>query len=241
MRYQTGMDELAEEQDFIVVYPAGSHQLYVDRFLFWNAGVPQVHSRQSKVDDVAYINTVLDDVQKYFTVDTQRVYACGMSNGAQMCYLLAAKLSNRIAAIAAIAPVASQRTVEQYAPRPTRAMPLIAFHGTHDFYSPFFGATSAEAIFEEYQIDPVRESIASWVDFNDCDEEPLAFDHGDAHGLAYFGAADVVYWELHKAGHTWPGGKCSLTEEKLKVGTINDDIDASALMWKFFQQQTLGD
>jgi polyhydroxybutyrate depolymerase len=240
MRYQSGMDEVSDEQDFIVLYPAGSHQTYVDRCLFWNAGVAQVHEKQRGVDDVAYIRAVLDDAQRMFSVDPQRVYACGMSNGAQMCYLLAARMPYRIAAIGA---VASQRSVAQYAPTPLRPMPLIAFHGTSDLlWAPFTGGISTAAIFQLHTINPAREAIASWVDFNECAVEPLVFDQGNAHGLAYAGEADVVYWELTGGGHTWPGGKCSIIEEeKLGVGAINRDIDASRLIWEFFQQQTLGE
>ena len=43
----------------------------------------------------------LDDLGTVVNVDPKRIFAMGMSNGAMMCYRLAAEMSERIAAIAA--------------------------------------------------------------------------------------------------------------------------------------------
>ena len=78
-------------------------------------------------DDVGYVAKLLDDLATVVNVDPRRVYATGMSNGAMMCYRLAAELSDRIAAIA---PVAGTMAIEIC--QPHRPVPVLHFHGTSD-------------------------------------------------------------------------------------------------------------
>ena len=60
-------------------------------------------------------------------VDPKRVFATGMSNGAMMCYRLAAELSNRIAAIA---PIAGTMAIDNCQPaRPVLGTPLSRHQG----------------------------------------------------------------------------------------------------------------
>ena len=54
-------------------------------------------------EGVAFLGKVLDDLGSLVNADKKRVYACGMSNGAMMCYRLAAEMSDRIAAVAPVA------------------------------------------------------------------------------------------------------------------------------------------
>ena len=79
---------------------------------------------------------LLDDLATVVNVDPRRVYATGMSNGAMMCYRLAAELSDRIAAIA---PVAGTMAIETC--RPRRPVSVLHFHGTKDTLVLFEGRT----------------------------------------------------------------------------------------------------
>lgn len=238
VRYQTGMDNTSNLNGFIVVYPAATSPLFTDRLLFWNAGATPKNRRQRNVDDVAFLSAVLDDVSQYFNVDPRRVFATGISNGAHMCYLLAARLSDRIAAIA---PVAGQRAVGQYAPVAPKPMPLIHFHGEQDTWMPVAGGHSNpdRSGFEEFEIAPLAEAIRSWVEHNGCAGEPSESHIGRARRLQYGAcqdSADVVLWVLENGGHTWPGGRVTKTEERGGVGRVNTDISASSEIWKFFEQ-----
>ena len=94
----TGLDATADKAGFIVVYPSGTG---VGPFRTWNAG--GFPGGSNKTDDVTFLGKVLDDVTALATVDTKRVFACGMSNGGMMSYRLAAEMSDRIAAIAPVA------------------------------------------------------------------------------------------------------------------------------------------
>jgi polyhydroxybutyrate depolymerase len=52
----------------------------------------------------------------------------------------------------------------------------------------------------------------------------------DAYACAEGTAVDA--YTIEGGGHTWPGGKQYLP--KAIVGTVNRDVDATALMWAFF-------
>ena len=80
-----GLSEKADRSGFVVVYANGTGSTPV--FLFWDAG--GVRGRVS--DDVGYAAKLLDDLSTVVNVDPKRVFATGMSNGAMMCYRLAAE------------------------------------------------------------------------------------------------------------------------------------------------------
>ena len=62
---------------------------------------------------------------------------------------------------------------------------------------------------------------------------------GEVTGIRYSGCrdnADVILYTVHGGGHAWPGG------EPLPVwlvGRTTQDIDATAVMWEFFQLHPL--
>src|SRR5262249_47734669 len=55
-----------------------------------------------KIDDVAFLNSVLDDLAGRFPVDGRRVFATGFSNGASMTFRLAAERAERLAGVAPV-------------------------------------------------------------------------------------------------------------------------------------------
>src|SRR5208283_4367616 len=154
-----GLSEKADRSGFVVVYANGTGSTPV--FLFWDAG--GVRGRVS--DDVGYTAKLLDDLATVVNLDPKRVSACGMSNGAMMCYRLAAELSDRIAAIA---PVAGTIAIDKS--KPKRPVPVIHFHGTKDTFVPFEMAKGKTQSF--MKLKGVDDSIQTWVKLNGCDEKP---------------------------------------------------------------------
>src|ERR1700722_11882219 len=129
MAWFCGLNRKADDEGFIAVYPngTGTHSSF-----FWNGGNCCGSAMKNKVEDVAFINALLDDLRRIYPVDPQRIYATGMSNGAIMAYRLAAELSDRLAAIA---PVSGSVGTE--VSRPKRPVSVLHFHGTLDEYVPF--------------------------------------------------------------------------------------------------------
>jgi polyhydroxybutyrate depolymerase len=241
--YQSGMDRVSDREGFIAVYPAGTGKLFDDRLLIWNDGRRYKNGSSMDADDVGFVAALLDDLATLFNVDERRVYACGISNGAQFSYRLAKQLTDRIAAIAT---VGGQRPAGRgLFPSPAEPMPVMQFSGKQDIYAPFDGGQPhpGKGLFKvriETQLESVEEVIRSWVNFNHCPSEPADVKRvGRAIAKRYGpgeAGAEVVLWILEDGGHTWPGGQVLPAEVKAGVGHINHDISASELMWEFFKK-----
>lgn len=222
----SGWNDLADQYGFIVVYPSGTG--FPKR---WRGGGATYGDRDLPID-VAFISDLIDHLSASYNIDPRRVYANGLSNGGGMSFLLSCALSDRIAAIGS---VAGAYPLRWEACRPSRPVPAILFHGTADPIVPFQG-------------DPSRSSsillpeLPSWVDTlaarNGCDPDPVELPaEGEARGVQYTGCdADVVFYTIDGGGHTWPGG---VPMPAIVVGSTTRDIDATRLMWEFFQQNPL--
>jgi polyhydroxybutyrate depolymerase len=247
IRYESDMDRTADREGFIVVYPAGTNKrlLIKDRLLLWNDGRPLKDGSYSTADDVGFVAALLDDLTGMFNIHTKMIYACGYSNGAQFTYRLAKRLSNRIAAIAA---VAGQRPAkDSFDSPPSRPMSIMQFAGLEDKVSPYYGGKpqtgDAEIKADAYA---VKEAIESWVTFNKCPSKPAEIKKIVKAEMYRYGPCqdgnEVVLWNLEDGGHTWPGGKVVPNVELLglgKMGNVNRDIKASDLMWEFFKKHPL--
>lgn len=240
--YQTGMDDLADREGFIVVYPAGTGTLFKDRLLVWNDGRRYENGKGPKADDVGFVAVLLDDLARLFHVDPTRVYVCGISNGAQFAYRVAKQLSERIAAVAA---VAGPRPATGIFPPPSRPMSIMQFAGRADEYSPYEGGVPSEGkgLFKNRfrtRVEPVENVIRSWVEFNHCPSQPAAVKRVGKAVRTQYGpcraGSEVVLWTLEDGGHTWPGGQVFPAEIKAGVGKVNRDIVATELMWAFFKK-----
>jgi polyhydroxybutyrate depolymerase len=229
MVWFSGLNKTSDKECFIVVYPSGMN-------LAWNAGGFTGKMAKGKTDDVAFIGKLLDDLETGVKVDEKRVYACGMSNGAMMCYRLAAEMSDRIAAIA---PVAGTIAIDES--KPKRPVPVIHFYGTKDTFVPFEMKKGKTPSF--MKLKGVDDSIQTWVKLNGCEEKPktdMLSKDGDEMKVTRktFGGgkngAEVVLIVIEEGGHTWPG----MTPPAGFMGKCAMNISANDLMWEFFKKHS---
>ena len=90
MRY-SGFKEHADRDTFIVIYPQG--------YFYGDKGTTGWNTESEGVNDVAFIESVIDWVGRNYNTQLSEVYATGFSNGGFMSYHLACNLSAKIAAI----------------------------------------------------------------------------------------------------------------------------------------------
>lgn len=229
----TGMNETADSAGFIAVYPSGSGRLKM--FLTFNAGSCCGYARDKDIDDVRYAEGLLDDLNSIFCVDPARIYATGHSNGAMMSYLLACELSDRIAAVAA---VAGPMGIESC--KPTRPVPILHFHGTADQCAPFAGGVGKSKDAGVFR--SVDNSLAQWEKIDECDGETrVTYESGHV-TCTTFGecrnGAEVTLCEIAGGGHAWPGGN-KYPAKKICGGTLSHEISANDFMWKFFAEHPM--
>ncbi len=230
----TGLSKTADTHNFIVVYPNGTGVLQT-----WNAGVFPGDLGTKNADDVKYLGKVLDDVESAVAVDKKRVYVTGLSNGGMMSYRLAAEMSDRIAAIAAVAGTIA---VEKYEPK--RPVSVLHFHGTKDTLVPFEGAPKKKDMPKYMKFRSVDDTIKACVQANGCadkaTESEIAMKEDKIKVTRKeYGKGkndtEVVLYIIENGGHTWPG--TSDFPAFLGLSTMN--VSANELMWEFFQKHPL--
>lgn len=218
------------EGGFIVVSPQGTT---LTTNSFWNTTL-----LPGLVDDPSFVDQLLDDLQANLCIDASRVFSAGMSNGAMMSIRLACSLSSRIAAIAPVAgayyPALSNSLNPNETCLDTRAVPIIAFHGTADNTVPFNGGAGLGGLVFRLPQDnttPDEDVIEDWAIHNGCtsgrQEAPVI---GSVRLVTYDGCTDGATAQLYIVdgrGHSWPGAFGS------------GDISATDLAWQFFQAHPL--
>ncbi len=225
----TGWSELAEEYEFLVVYPRGTGFP-----LRWSTR-PSEDDPGAMEEELQFFSDLIENLSQIYNIDPARIYANGMSNGGGMSDLLACEFSDRITAIGGVAGAYAQPREEC---QPARPVPVIIFHGLDDQIVPYLGGVSSRD--EQFIFPTIEDWAANWAEFNACAKPPDKTQiTAEINRTSFTGCeenADVILYSIEGAGHTWPGG------EKLPVwiaGYTNQDIDASALMWEFFSKYKL--
>jgi polyhydroxybutyrate depolymerase len=225
----------AQKNGFIVIAPDGlpARPKFPPNFLtnprLWNAANPREDSPRTSIDDVRFVEALLDDAARRWNVDRARIHAAGHSNGGALCFLLGARMATRLAAIA---PVATLAFVAN--PTPARAIPTLYIVGRKDPIVPYEGGT-ARLPWGPRTSAPVEQSMIRWSKALGCAEKPQKT--GTVDGVErrrYCDAFHVVIIDDH--GHGWPGGgESGLREER--IGPSTKKVDATAEIWTFFSRQ----
>ena len=215
---------IADTANFIIALPNGTIDPVGNRY--WDTfGL-------GLVDDLGFITALLDTISANYSIDPERVYSTGMSNGGFMSYDLACFRSERFAAIASVTgTMLASRLVTCGAVHPT---PVMQIHGTADPTVNYAGGSGLSGI---------EDLVQYWVDFNHCEPTPeytqlpdinttdnctaehYVYENGD-HG------STVEFYKVLGGGHTWPGSP-------FVIGVTNQDFNACKEIWRFFSQYTL--
>jgi len=216
---------IADIEGFILIHPEGTTDF--NDFQFWDIGAFNINN----IDDVGFLSLLIDTIALEYNINLDRVYSVGMSNGGFMSYLLACELSDKIAAIASV--TGSMTTDQIISCNPNRPIPVMQIHGTADPTVLYNGNTGIESI---------NEVISYWVNFNNCNPEPIFNNIPDINLIDLCTAEHYIYnngtndssVELYKiinGGHTWPGAAISLLGNN-----TNQDFNASQKIWEFFNK-----
>jgi polyhydroxybutyrate depolymerase len=193
----TNFDAQADRLGWIVVYPEILSE-------GWDAYGCCPHQGAS---DVAFISSVIDQLETTERVDPNRVYISGISRGGMMAYRLGCELSTRIAAIAPVAGNMADQNghVQGIACHPQHPVSVLAIHGTADPEVPLQGGKSL-----------VQQESIAYAPFNNVIEKWREIDHcGSARSVTRSGSP-MTTWMCQGGSmvstlvipggvHTWPG------------------------------------
>ncbi|MDF1694923.1 MAG: PHB depolymerase family esterase [Saprospiraceae bacterium] len=215
--------KIADEEGFIVVHPEGT---LFNGQTHWNVGG---WTLGSTVDDVGFTDQLIDEIAIEYSIDLDRIYATGMSNGGFMSFLLACQLSNRIAAIASVTGSMTPSIFNNCDPQ--HSTPVLYIHGTSDNVVPYTGALWTK---------DVEDVLEYWGLKNECDEDAVlssipnndTSDGSTVEVISYLNGisnTEVVHYKVIDGGHTWPG-------TLFNTPGTNQDFDASEAIWEFLSQ-----
>lgn len=164
--------------------------------------------------DASFTQDLSSAVSAQGCVDPDGVFAAGFSNGSAMVLALACDPDSQFTAYGAVSG-------PYMAPNCSQAKPasIAYFHGLLDDVVPYTGAETAIG-----PLPPVDDTVAEWVAHDEC---PALGATTTAIGvLRHFawrdcaGGSAISVYVVEDAGHRWPGVR----------------VDASTLMWEFFQR-----
>ena len=233
--YHDDMDKAADKFGFILAIPVATR---VKRGLLgtrWNGGKWEGGECCGSADDVGFISMMIEELKEKFNADGTRVYATGISNGGLMANRLACELSDKIAAVAVVAPAAIPGNC-----RPSRPVSVMDIHGTGDPCNPYDGSMPKGACGKvDYRRMPPNKVVDSWLEILGCSRDAsIVYEKGDAKCMSYKGknGSEVVFCRVEGMGHTWPSGAQYLPVRA--VGKVSTDISFDQ-MWTFFQRHSL--
>ncbi len=229
-RRNSGLDELADEHGFVVVYPDGVGVGRTDALRTWNGGYCCGQAARDDVDDVSFVRELIDAIAAHYPIDPQRVFAVGHSNGGIMAYRLACELSDRIAAVAL---QAGSLGVDDCAPE--HPVSLLHLHGTADTNHPIDGGRGSTSI-SGVDFHSARTSVRDFAAADGCPATPTFTADPSNPDLTIStwtpcgGGSEVRFVEVAGAEHAWMGhtsGAPRLT------GEWYADLDASVMVVEF--------
>lgn len=230
-----GFDELAETENFIVVYPDGLYNNWD-----FGAGVPTPDGA-IRVDDVGYLTYVVDELEAEYNIDPARVFVTGMSNGAIMAYRLACEAPDTFKAVAGVAAGVFTMAVQNC----DQPIPVLFIQGSEDQIIPWDGTILGG----QYVGLSAADSLSFWAQLNGCNTQTDAViqtdipdtdedDNSTVKLISLTNCAEstqVQFYAVVGGGHTWPGRPFDV---EMELGALNMDIDATQVIWDWFKSSS---
>lgn len=219
-----GWTQLADERGFVVAFPNGTRDQWNLRF--WD--VDYAFHEGIDIDDDGFIRELALHLQELHSLDPNKTYATGFSNGAEMSFQLACREPETFEAFAPIVGMMMDTLFTDC--NPTIARPILALNGTLDDTTLWDGDMADSGGWGPYHSIP--ETIAFWAsimgtpnltstdlpDSNPNDGSTVTLDIYDSpdHDL------ELWFYKVIGGGHDYPGV------------WGNMDIHATVESWNFF-------
>jgi len=222
----SGMNQIADQYGFAVCYPRGTTDSEGNRF--WNVGY--AFHEDETVNDVGFLTELASYLQINLGLNPDFTFATGMSNGGEMCYMLACQANDTFKAVAPVAGMILQDILDEC--QDSNPIPIFEIHGSEDNVTPISGDPNNNDGWGAYPSIPF--TINYFSEKNECstlqtetlpDLDPFdgSYVVSEKH-LNGINNNEVWYYEIIGGGHDWPGA------------WGNMDINAGEEAWLFFQK-----
>ncbi len=239
----TRFNAVSNANGFLVAYPQG-YGIIPSGGFSWADG-RGTSADLAGIDDLGFINKLLDTLIANYAIDTNKIYLCGFSNGGFMTQRFACQMNRRFAAMASLGSIMDTSLFSSC--NPQRPVPMMFVLGTRDPFVPFNGGP----MIGSGLVTPVVSAdslVQFWKTNNNCQSSspPLNvpdIDLADSSTVTVFNHSncscnsDVKFYKINGGGHTWPG--VEIPSYELIAGQTNEDIQASDELWNFFKVHSL--
>ena len=201
-----------EKENWILVFPNGANFDDNKGAATWNAIHCCDPARKFNIDDIGFTRKIVDTLTTDLSLDLNRVYAIGGSNGGFFVHRIAEELPDIFAAVAENQGVAGGRPdslSEIILAEPTQPIPFILIHGMSDMKVKFHGGVTID--FPRYDI-PFSESVGIWATNNGCENMPDTTVVEGLEGKVWIvdfdnciDNFDIRAIAIENKGHGWPG------------------------------------
>lgn len=218
MEQWTHFSDKADKEGFIVAYPNGLAYPWTEKNpQAWNCG-GQYEEWTGQTDDVGFIKGIIEKISQNYTIDNDRIFITGHSNGSRMTYRLGFQLSD---IIAAIAPV-SGTMVYQSDKKPSYAVPAMHLHALNDSAVYFYGRHDPKEMIYE-SVDSI---LTRWSSYFPCKTVPDTIQREENYIVKSWSCTvsnpEILLYVMKNGAHQW------FTLE-------NSGINGTDLIWEFFK------
>jgi polyhydroxybutyrate depolymerase len=210
----------ADANGFILVHPEALDDIYGTSY--WNIK----GWSQSVHDDVKFAENLINLLMDKYSINAERIYSTGMSNGGFFSFHLACNLSASFAAVASVTGSMTYDTFDNCNPR--KPTPVMQIHGSLDATVPYMGSDTRK-------MKPIMDVMEYWKVNNGCDDYMLSIpailpgttSWTDIYKYSNcLNGSENLHLYVHGAGHIWPGS----------IYVSIQYPDASSSIWSFFSK-----
>lgn len=220
------MTNIADTANYICVYAEALPWLGANA---WNSGAGVgIINVNSEVDDVGFLNSLIDTVISKYRIDTTRMYAFGFSFGGFMVDRLATECSQRFAAACNVSGLHGNFLAGKI---PSTYVPYLKFHGTNDPTISYNGMQTV-GLFPGFGLS-AENTVKFWMTQNHCDTIPVvdSMPNTANDGLRFIrftynngdNNSKVIFYKVLNGLHKW-------------YGLPANDISYCQTIWDFFRQ-----
>ncbi|WP_167884212.1 extracellular catalytic domain type 1 short-chain-length polyhydroxyalkanoate depolymerase [Leptospira idonii] len=226
---QSRFNDLADEEGFIVVYPDGYSRSWAD-------GRGNTPADREKINDVLFLETVLQNLIRKGSVDPSRVFMVGHSNGGFMTQRMSVDRSSLFKGTASVAAQLSIAVLKNG--EPSSPLSVALFSGTGDPLVPYYGGYVRDG----GEIIGAEDTIDRWKKWNRCSDsvvvsEKDTSDDGTSLEIRTYSTCakgtKVRLYKIKEGGHAWPGQKQNVPF--VDMGKPTYELDAAKEVWEFFK------
>lgn len=206
---QTQFSLYANQEDFIVAYPAGTG----DPLAWYTlADMPD-----GAPDNTKFIEMMVQDIKDNLSIDEARIFLAGFSNGGGMAHRIACDVPDLFASIAI---VSGWHTIDQPC-EPATPTSILAIHGKFDEVIPYLGDETAENI---------PNWAETWAVRNQCDvDNPTGSGPQDSIKTVEWSNCahntNVTLITIEQGRHEWSSGLSAVLLAYFKDHTFLDRTD----------------